>query len=90
MDVNDLKGLFAEAGLAIYLLGATLPELGGSEIAHAVLGKVSVKSRIPRLMKGIMSTMLPMVSIRIPIADSTFSSFSKMPTSSSSPRTASR
>jgi phosphoribosylformylglycinamidine synthase len=32
---------FTEDGLAIYLLGATGPEVGGSEFAEVVLGKVS-------------------------------------------------
>ena len=32
---------FASAGLSIYLLGSTHPELGGSEFADAVLGKVT-------------------------------------------------
>ena len=32
---------FREGGLTIYLLGRTLPELGGSEFADVVLGKVS-------------------------------------------------
>jgi phosphoribosylformylglycinamidine synthase len=32
---------FPSAGLTIYLLGSTLPELGGSEFADVVLGKVS-------------------------------------------------
>jgi phosphoribosylformylglycinamidine synthase len=32
---------FPSGELSIYLLGATLPELGGSEFAEAVLGKVS-------------------------------------------------
>jgi phosphoribosylformylglycinamidine synthase II len=32
---------FTSAGLSIYLLGRTFPELGGSEFAEAVLGKVS-------------------------------------------------
>jgi phosphoribosylformylglycinamidine synthase II len=32
---------FEHAGLPIYLLGSTLPELGGSEFAERILGKVS-------------------------------------------------
>src|SRR5207244_505195 len=32
---------FAAPGLTIYLLGRTLPELGGSEFAEVVLGTVS-------------------------------------------------
>jgi len=32
---------FAAAGLSIYVLGSTFPELGGSEFADRVLGKVS-------------------------------------------------
>jgi phosphoribosylformylglycinamidine synthase II len=32
---------FSSSGLSIYLLGRTLPELGGSEYAETVLGKVS-------------------------------------------------
>ncbi|HEX2267829.1 MAG TPA: AIR synthase related protein, partial [Actinomycetota bacterium] len=42
-----LATAFPGAGLAIYLLGQTLPELGGTEFAEAVLGKVS--GRPPRL-----------------------------------------
>jgi phosphoribosylformylglycinamidine synthase subunit PurL len=38
---------FPTDGLVIYVLGATLPELGGSEYAEAVLGKVT--GRPPRL-----------------------------------------
>jgi phosphoribosylformylglycinamidine synthase subunit PurL len=38
---------FPSDGLVIYLLGTTLPELGGSEFAEAVLGKVT--GRPPRL-----------------------------------------
>ena len=36
-----VRSAFPAPGLAIYLLGRTLPELGGSEFAEAVLGKVS-------------------------------------------------
>jgi phosphoribosylformylglycinamidine synthase len=36
-----VRAAFADAGLAIYVLGRTLPELGGSEFAEAVLGRVS-------------------------------------------------
>ncbi|HEX2090648.1 MAG TPA: phosphoribosylformylglycinamidine synthase subunit PurL [Actinomycetota bacterium] len=42
-----LRTAFPGAGLAIYLLGETLPELGGGEFAEAVLGRVS--GRPPRL-----------------------------------------
>jgi phosphoribosylformylglycinamidine synthase len=42
-----LRTAFPGGGLAIYLLGQTLPELGGSEFSEAVLGKVS--GRPPRL-----------------------------------------
>jgi phosphoribosylformylglycinamidine synthase II len=38
---------FSSDGLVIYLLGGTLPELGGSEYAEAILGRVS--GRPPRL-----------------------------------------
>ena len=36
-----LRPGFGSAGLALYLLGETLPELGGSEYAAVVLGRVS-------------------------------------------------
>jgi phosphoribosylformylglycinamidine synthase len=36
-----MRPAFSEPGLAIYLLGSTLPEVGGSEFADVVLGKVT-------------------------------------------------
>ena len=37
----SVRNAFADAGASIYLLGETLPELGGSEFAEVVLGRVT-------------------------------------------------
>jgi phosphoribosylformylglycinamidine synthase len=56
-----LRPGFPSGGLAVYLLGATFRELGGSELAEAVLGKVSgrppaldleAESRLHQLLYG--------------------------------------
>jgi phosphoribosylformylglycinamidine synthase len=56
-----VRTAFPQGGLSIYLLGETLPELGGSEFAEAVMGKVSgrpptldlgAEGRLHRLLLG--------------------------------------
>jgi len=47
-----VRSAFPSGGLAVYVLGATLPELGGSEYADVVLGKVTGRPPVVDLEAG--------------------------------------